>query len=43
MTHCACELANYELKDDLKDVASLARSRIWLAMQRSDGQLRALP
>jgi hypothetical protein len=37
----ACEYANYELKDDLKDVASLGASRIGLAEQQSDDQLRA--
>ena len=37
----ACEYANYELKDDLKDVASLGAARIGLAEQQSDDQLRA--
>jgi len=37
----ACKYANYELKDDLKDVASLGASRIGLAEQQSDDQLRA--
>lgn len=37
----ACEYANYELRDDLKDVASLGASRIGLAEQQSDDQLRA--
>lgn len=37
----ACEYANYELKDDLKDVASVGASRIGLAEQQSDDQLRA--
>ena len=36
----ACEYANYELKDDLKDVASLGAARIGLAEQQSDDQLR---
>jgi len=35
-----CELANYELKDDLKDVASLGGARIGLAAEESDDQLR---
>jgi hypothetical protein len=37
----ACELANVELKDDLKDVASLSGSRIGLAAQHTDNELRA--
>ncbi len=37
----ACEFANYELKDDLKDVASLLGSRIGLATPQSDDQLYA--
>ncbi|HXJ88796.1 MAG TPA: hypothetical protein VMS18_18395 [Candidatus Binatia bacterium] len=37
----ACEYANYELKDDLKDVASLGAARIGLGAQQSDEQLRA--
>jgi hypothetical protein len=37
----ACELANIELKDDLKDVASLGASRIGLAIPQSDDHLRA--
>lgn len=36
----ACECANYELKDDLKDVAPLGAPRIGLATQQSDDQLR---
>ena len=37
----ACELANMELKDDLKDAASLGGSRIGLAAQQSDNDLRS--
>ena len=37
----ACKYANYDLKDDLKDVASLGASRIGLAQQQSDDQMRA--
>ena len=37
----ACELANAELKDDLKDVASMGGARIGLAAQQSDDDLRA--
>ncbi|HTS08182.1 MAG TPA: hypothetical protein VMP68_21605 [Candidatus Eisenbacteria bacterium] len=36
----SCELANYELKDDLKDVAALAGSRIGLLAESSDDDLR---
>ena len=36
----SCELANYELKDDLKDVAAMAGSRIGLLSQSSDDDLR---
>ena len=37
----ACEIANTELKDDLKDVASMGGARIGLAAQQSDADLRA--
>jgi len=37
----ACEYANYELRHDLKDMASLGASRIGLAEQQSDDPLRA--
>lgn len=36
----ACELANYELQDDLKDVGSLLGTRIGLTDVRSDDDLR---
>lgn len=36
----ACELANYELKDDLKDIASMGGARIGLLAQSSDDNLR---
>jgi len=36
----ACELANTELKDDLKDIASMGGARIGLAAQQSDADLR---
>jgi hypothetical protein len=36
----SCELANYELRDDLKDVASLAAARIGLLSQSSNDDLR---
>ncbi len=36
----ACELFNYELKDDLKDVASLGGARIGLLAQQTDDDLR---
>lgn len=36
-----CELANYEFKDELKDVASLNGTRIGLLAQQSDDDLRA--
>src|SRR5689334_21036412 len=35
-----CELANYQLKDDLKDVAAMGGSRIGLLAQSSDDDLR---
>ncbi len=37
----ACEIANTELKDDLKDVASMGGARIGLAAQASNDDLRA--
>lgn len=37
----ACELANSELKDDLRDVASMNGTRIGIAAQQSDDDLRA--
>jgi hypothetical protein len=37
----SCEIANYELKDDLKDIASMGGARIGLAAQQSDDDLRA--
>ena len=36
----ACELVNYELRDDLKDVAAMGGSRIGLLAQSSDNDLR---
>ena len=36
----SCELANYELRDDLKDVAALGGSRIGLMADSSDDDLR---
>lgn len=36
----ACELANAELRDDLKDVASMVGARVGLAAQQSDEELR---
>jgi hypothetical protein len=36
----SCELANYELKDDLKDLAAMSGSRIGLLAQSSDDDLR---
>jgi hypothetical protein len=36
----ACEIANYELQDDLKDIASLNSWRIGLAAPKSDDDLR---
>ncbi|HXY78295.1 MAG TPA: hypothetical protein VEH47_05735 [Candidatus Acidoferrales bacterium] len=35
-----CVLANYELQDDLKDIASLSTARIGLAHPSSDNDLR---
>jgi len=37
----ACEFVNYELQEDLKDVASLSAARIGLAAPSSDESLRA--
>ena len=37
----SCELANYELKDDLNDIASMGGARIGLAAQQSNDDLRA--
>ena len=36
----ACALANAELKDDLKDVASMGGARIGLVAEQSDDDLR---
>jgi len=36
----ACEIANYELQDELKDLASLNSARIGLAAPKSDDDLR---
>jgi hypothetical protein len=36
----ACELAFYELQDDLKDIASLSSTRIGLTNPKSDDDLR---
>jgi len=36
----ACEIANAEFKDELKDVASMSGARIGLAAQPSDDDLR---
>jgi hypothetical protein len=37
----ACELANYEFKDELKDVASLNGAKIGLLAEQTDDELRA--
>lgn len=37
----SCEIANYEFKDELKDVASLNGARIGLLAQQTDDDLRA--
>lgn len=37
----SCEIANYELKDDLNDIASMGGARIGLSAQQSDDDLRA--
>jgi len=36
----SCELANYELQDDLKDIASQAGARIGMARPSSDDELQ---
>jgi hypothetical protein len=36
----SCELANYELRDDLKDIASMGGARIGLLAQSTDAELR---
>lgn len=36
----SCEFANYELRDDLKDVAAAGGSRIGLLAESSDADLR---
>ncbi len=36
----SCELANYELRDDLRDIASMSGARIGLLAQCSDDELR---
>jgi len=36
----ACEFANYELRDDLRDVAAMGGSRIGLLAESSDSDLR---
>jgi hypothetical protein len=36
----ACEFANIELKDDLKDLSAMGASRIGLAGMGTDGELR---
>lgn len=36
----SCEFANYELRDDLKEIASLGGARIGLLAQSSDDDLR---
>jgi len=36
----ACEFGNYELRDDLKDVATMGGSRIGLLAESSDADLR---
>jgi len=36
----ACELANYELQDELKDLGSLSGTRIGLSNPKSDDDLR---
>jgi hypothetical protein len=38
----ACELANYELQDDMKDVGSLLGTRIGLTDAKSDDDLRQI-
>lgn len=36
----ACEFANYELRDDLKEIAAMGGARIGLLAQSSDDELR---
>ena len=36
-----CEMANYELRDEIKDVASMSGARIGLDIPKSDDDLRA--
>ena len=36
----ACEFANYQLRDDLKDVATIGSSRLGLLAESSDADLR---
>ena len=36
----ACEFANYQLRDDLKDVATMGSSRLGLLAESSDADLR---
>lgn len=38
----ACEIANYEFKDDLKDVAAMNGARIGMVAQQSDDDLREI-
>ena len=37
----SCEIANHELKDELKDVAALTKARIGLPAEQTDEELRA--
>jgi hypothetical protein len=37
----SCEIANYELKDELKDVAWLTKARTGLPAEQTDDELRA--
>jgi hypothetical protein len=37
----ACELVNYEFKDELRDVSSLHAAKIGLAAQQTDEDFRA--
>ncbi|HKF02836.1 MAG TPA: hypothetical protein VKB49_11005 [Candidatus Sulfotelmatobacter sp.] len=36
----ACEFANYQLRDDLRDVATMGSSRLGVLAESSDGDLR---
>lgn len=36
----ACEFANYQVRDDLKDVATMGSSRLGLMAESSDADLR---